>query len=34
MKQSVFIIGRQHPGESNGSWVMKGLISQLIDDSP
>ncbi len=29
-KQTIFIIGRQHPGESNGSHVLKGFMTQLI----
>ena len=29
-KYCVFIIGRQHPGESNSSHVIKGTIEQLL----
>lgn len=29
-KYCVFIIGRQHPGESNSSYVIKGTIDQLL----
>lgn len=32
-KKSVFFTARVHPGESNSSWVMKGLIEFLISDS-
>ena len=25
---------RQHPGESNGSWMMKGAIDFLLSEAP
>ncbi|GAB1600068.1 cytosolic carboxypeptidase 1-like isoform X2 [Argonauta hians] len=30
----VFLSARVHPGESNSSWVMKGIIDFLISDKP
>jgi murein tripeptide amidase MpaA len=33
-KKSVFFTARVHPGESNSSWVMKGLIDFLVSDAP
>ena len=32
-KYCVFMIGRQHPGESNSSHVLKGTIQQLLSGS-
>ena len=32
-KKSVFMIGRQHPGETVGSHVIKGCIDFLLSDS-
>ena len=29
-KYCIFMIGRQHPGESNSSFVIKGTIEQLL----
>jgi murein tripeptide amidase MpaA len=29
-KTSILCIGRLHPGESQGSWVMDGFITQLL----
>jgi hypothetical protein len=29
-KYCIFILGRQHPGESNGSYVLKGSLDQLL----
>jgi len=29
-RELVFITGRVHPGESNSSWVMQGLINSLL----
>lgn len=31
-KKGVFISARIHPGESNSSWMMKGVIDFLISD--
>ena len=25
---------RVHPGETNASWIMKGIIDYLLSDSP
>ena len=33
-KQCLFFTGRIHPGESNGSVVLHGLIDYLVSDSP
>jgi hypothetical protein len=33
-KKGVIITARIHPGESNSSWMMKGVIDFLISDSP
>lgn len=32
-KKGVVISARVHPGESNASWMMKGVIDFLIGDS-
>ena len=32
-KKGVVISARVHPGESNSSWMMKGVIDFLIGDS-
>lgn len=32
-KWAVFLTGRVHPGESNSSWIMHGLINFLIGPS-
>ena len=33
-KKGVFISSRVHPGESNSSWMMKGLIDFLVSNAP
>jgi len=33
-KKGVFISARIHPGESNASWMMKGVIDFLVSNSP
>jgi len=33
-KKGIFISARVHPGESNSSWMMKGLIDYLVSKSP
>lgn len=33
-KKCVFIVGRQHPGESNGSYVMEGFLRWICSDHP
>lgn len=33
-KKGVFISARVHPGESNSSWMMKGIIDFLVSSEP
>lgn len=33
-KKGIFISSRVHPGESNASWMMKGLIDFLVSSAP
>lgn len=33
-KKNILIIGRTHPGESNGSHVLKGFMNFLCGNSP
>lgn len=33
-KKGIFISARVHPGESNASWMMKGLIDFLVSAAP
>lgn len=30
----MFISARVHPGESNASWMMKGIIDFLVGNTP
>ena len=32
-RKGVLLSARVHPGESNASWMMKGLIDFLVGDS-
>jgi cytosolic carboxypeptidase protein 2/3 len=32
-RKGVFITARVHPGESVGSWMMKGVIDYLTDEN-
>lgn len=32
-KKKIWIIARQHPGESMAEWFMEGLIDRLLDES-
>ena len=31
-KKKIWIIARQHPGETMASWFMEGLVSRLLDE--
>lgn len=31
-KKSIWITGRQHPGESMAEWLIEGLIDRILDD--
>lgn len=33
-KKGVFLSARVHPGESNASWNMKGIIDYLVSSAP
>ncbi|XP_053305224.1 cytosolic carboxypeptidase 2, partial [Spea bombifrons] len=33
-KRAVVVTARVHPGETNGSWMMKGFLDFLLSDSP
>lgn len=32
-KKKIWIIGRQHPGETMASWFMEGLLQRLLDET-
>ncbi len=32
-KKGIFLSARVHPGESNSSWIMKGIIEYLVRNS-
>ena len=34
VKKAVVVTARVHPGETNSSWMMKGLIDLLTSQSP
>lgn len=33
-KPAIVVTGRVHPGETNSSWVMKGIMDFLLSDTP
>uniref|UniRef100_A0A8C3HUZ2 Peptidase M14 domain-containing protein n=1 Tax=Chrysemys picta bellii TaxID=8478 RepID=A0A8C3HUZ2_CHRPI len=33
-KKAVVLSARVHPGETNGSWVMRGFLDFILSDSP
>jgi hypothetical protein len=33
-KKLIFVMGRVHPGECNGSYMVEGFISWLCSNSP
>lgn len=33
IKRAVVVTARVHPGETNGSWMMKGLLDYILGDS-
>ncbi|KAM9302117.1 cytosolic carboxypeptidase 2 [Gastrophryne carolinensis] len=33
-KKAVVVTARVHPGETNGSWMMKGFLDFILSDSP
>uniref|UniRef100_A0A8D1UWJ8 Cytosolic carboxypeptidase 2 n=1 Tax=Sus scrofa TaxID=9823 RepID=A0A8D1UWJ8_PIG len=33
-KKAVILTARVHPGESNGSWIMKGFLDFILSNSP
>ena len=33
-KKVIVLTARVHPGETNSSWMMKGFIDYLLDDTP
>ncbi len=33
-RQVVVVSGRVHPGETNSSWIMEGLLHMLTSDTP
>ncbi|KXF81859.1 M14 family metallopeptidase [Enterovibrio coralii] len=32
-KKNIWVIGRQHPGESMAEWFIEGLLMRLLDDT-
>jgi len=34
VRKAIILTARVHPGESNASWMMKGVIDYLVSDEP
>lgn len=34
MRKSIILTSRVHPGETNASWIMKGVIDFLVSEDP
>ena len=34
LREGVVVSARVHPGETNSSWMMEGLLSMLTADTP
>ena len=34
VRRSIILTARVHPGETNASWMMKGVIDFLVGDDP
>lgn len=34
MRPAVIITGRVHPGESNSSFIVQGILDYLVEDNP
>jgi hypothetical protein len=34
VRKAVILTARVHPGETNASWIMQGVIDYLVSDDP
>ena len=34
VRKAIILTSRVHPGETNASWIMKGVIDFLVSDQP
>lgn len=34
VRKSIILTSRVHPGETNASWIMKGVIDFLVGEDP
>ena len=34
VRKSIILTSRVHPGETNASWIMKGVIDFLVSEDP